>query len=94
MTSILLWFSPNSDNGGSALIGYLLYADQGVAGSPSTLLYNGTGRPEIITYNATNLVTGLSYTFTLYQLNAIYASTTGSSLTVLIGTVPGAPPMP
>jgi hypothetical protein len=53
LTSIVLNFSPDVDNGGSSIIGYLLYRDEGVAGSPLSLLYNGTGKPEIINYNAT-----------------------------------------
>lgn len=63
LTSIGLEFAPDTNNGGSPIIGYLLYRDEGVTGSPLSLIYNGTGKPEIIYYNATNLVTGLTYTF-------------------------------
>ena len=47
LTSLLLNFVPGS-SGGSPIIGYLLYRDQGVSGSPFTLVYNGTGKPELI----------------------------------------------
>jgi hypothetical protein len=47
LTSLLLNFIPGS-SGGSSIIGYLLYRDQGVSGSPFTLIYNGTGKPEVI----------------------------------------------
>lgn len=43
LTSIVLKFTPNSNNGGSSVIGYELYRDEGIAGSPYTLIYNGTG---------------------------------------------------
>jgi hypothetical protein len=53
LSSILLTFAPDVDDGGSSIIGYLLYRDEGVSGSPFSLVYNGTGRPEVIQFNAT-----------------------------------------
>lgn len=47
-TSVRLLFTPDADTGESPIIGYLLYRDEGVDGSPYTLYYNGTGKPEII----------------------------------------------
>ena len=41
----------------------MLYMDQGVAGSPFTLIYNGTGSPQIINFNVTELMTGHYYNF-------------------------------
>lgn len=76
LSSINLKFVPGTSDGGSVNIGYLLYRDQGVSGSPYTLIYNGTGYPEIISYNVTNLTTALTYSFELYSLNAIYQSAT------------------
>ena len=58
LTSIELKFTPHADNGGSSIIGYELYRDEGVAGSPFSLVYNGTGKPEIITYVQKDLTTG------------------------------------
>ena len=48
LTSIYLKFIPGASNGGSLITGYLLYRDQGVAGSPFELIYNGTKAPEMI----------------------------------------------
>lgn len=46
LTSIGLTFTPNVDDGGSSIIGYELWRDEGIAGSPYSMLYNGTGKPE------------------------------------------------
>ena len=59
--SISLAFAPSSSTGGSRIIGYLLYADQGVAGSTLSLLYNGTGKPEVISLTATSLTSWLGF---------------------------------
>ena len=48
LTSIKLLFTPGASDGGSDLIGYILYRDEGVSGSPFSLIYNGTSYPEII----------------------------------------------
>lgn len=71
LTSVLLNFIPGN-SGGSPIIGYILYRDQGVSGSPYTLIYNGTGKPELIQYNVTGLTTGQTYSFKLYSMNIIY----------------------
>ncbi len=94
LTSINLKFVPNADSGGSHITGYMLWRDQGVAGSPFTLIYNGTGAPEIIFYNVTDLMTGHYYNFKLYSMNVIYQSTLFGTATVLIATVPSQPKKP
>lgn len=91
ITSVNLKFVPDVDNGGSVITGYLLYRDQGVAGSPFTLVYNGTAMPEIIYFNVTDLMTNHYYNFRLYSMNAIYQSATYGSIDLLIGTVPAQP---
>ena len=75
LTSINLKFVPDVNNGGSIITGYLLYRDQGVAGSPYSLIYNGTGAPEVIFFNVTDLMTGHYYNFKLYSRNVIFEST-------------------
>jgi hypothetical protein len=50
-----LAFGPPADSGGAPHLGYVLYGDEGFSGSPFTLLWNGTGQPEIISYNVTSL---------------------------------------
>jgi hypothetical protein len=52
------------------------------------LIYNGTSYPEIIYKNISGLTTGLSYTFNLYSMNAIYLSALPDTETIMIGTVP------
>ncbi len=45
-----------------------------MAGSPFTLIYNGTKAPEMILYNVTGLMTGHYYNFKLFSMNEIYVS--------------------
>lgn len=94
LTSIGLTFTPDADDGGSSIIGYELWRDEGIAGSPYSMIYNGTGKPEQIQYVAMDLTTGLSYRFKLYSRNAIYRSAQSNIEVVLIGTVPGKPSKP
>ena len=65
MTGMRLWFTPDADTGSSDIIGYLLYRDQGVVGSTKTLIYDGTGSPEIIYNDQYNLTTGSDYSYEL-----------------------------
>lgn len=81
-------FVPGTSNGGSLITGYLLYGDQGVAGSPFKLIYNGTKSPEMIVYNVSNLMTGHYYNFKLFSMNEIYVSDQFGSINVLIATIP------
>lgn len=86
-----LKFTPDADTGESPIIGYLLYRDQGLAGSTKTLIYDGTGSPENIYRDEKGLKTGLDYTYDLYSLNKIYQSSAAGSLVVTVGTVPDPP---
>ena len=72
LTSLLLSFGAPATDGGAPVIGYHLYCDQGIAGSPLTLIYNGTGAPEIISFEATGLTTALTYSFELQAVNKIF----------------------
>ena len=94
LTSIYLKFIPGASNGGSLITGYLLYRDQGVAGSPFELIYNGTKAPEMILYNVTGLMTGHYYNFKLFSMNEIYVSELFGSIKVLIATIPAQPKKP
>jgi hypothetical protein len=58
-----LSFGRPASDGGSALIGYLLYRDEGIAGSPFTLIHNGTSQPEVATFIVEGLETALTYRF-------------------------------
>ena len=72
LSSVFLQFTPDANDGGSSIIGYVLYGNQGIAGSPFSLIYNGTGRPEVIFYNVTNLTTGLTYQFYIQSENLAF----------------------
>lgn len=91
LTSIILSFGEPATDGGAPIIGYHLYRDQGPAGSPMTLIYNGTAAPEIIQFEVTELITALAYSFELYAVNKIFQSDTPATIEVLIGTLPAPP---
>ena len=42
--SVKLLFVPDADTGGSPIIGYKLWRDEGLSGSPYSLIYDGTDR--------------------------------------------------
>lgn len=91
LDGFLLVFGRPVSDGGSALIGYLLYRDEGIAGSPFTLIFNGTSRPEVATSRVEGLETALTYSFQLYSRNKIFRSATPATLQLLIGTLPSPP---
>jgi hypothetical protein len=82
LTSVVLHFAPGSDNGGSSITGYQLWQNEGIMGSPSAIIYYGSGRPEILTLKVDSLITSLTYTFNLYSINQIFNSSTSASLTI------------
>ena len=47
-TSILLRFAPGASDGGSDIVGYELWRDEGIMGSHFKIIYDGISRPEII----------------------------------------------
>ena len=75
-TSLAVQWSASSSTGTEAgdIIGYLLYMDDGLSGSYS-LIYNGTFKVNVLTYNATGLTTGRNYAFRLQAVN--YAGPSG-----------------
>lgn len=42
LTSVTLKFTAPADNGGSQITGYQLWRDEGIQGSPSSMVYDGT----------------------------------------------------
>jgi hypothetical protein len=91
LTSVELSFGRPASSGGSSITGYTLYQDEGIASSPFHLIFNGTTRPEIVSFNVSGLQTALTYSFRLYAQNQIFASNLPATLQVLIGTLPDRP---
>lgn len=83
--SLYLKFIPDADAGGSVIEGYELYIDQGITGSPFTLIADVAS--EQILYNATDLITGNEYTFKLYSKNPAHLSSSYSD-SYIVGVVP------
>lgn len=71
-TSIKLQFGPGADNGGSEIVGYRLYRNQGTSNSPMILMFDGINRPEMIVYEALNLTSGKTFQFELETFNAAW----------------------
>jgi hypothetical protein len=90
----MLKFAPNANTGGSPITGYELLRDEGLAGSPYSLIYNGASKPGVIDYVDKGLQTSLTYTYRLYSMNAIFKSATYDELTLKIGLPPSAPGKP
>ena len=44
--SVSLLFTPDADTGGSRIIGYKLWRDEGLNGSPFSLIYDGSYRAQ------------------------------------------------
>jgi hypothetical protein len=59
----------------------MLYVDDGYSGN-FNLVYNGIGYPNVLTYTATNLITGLPYRFKLVSYNVNGASPDSSIVTI------------
>lgn len=69
------------------VLGYKLNMDDGYNGAFTTI-YNGLGYPNVLTYTKTQLVTGLTYRFTLQALNFNGESTASSEASYIICTTP------
>lgn len=91
LTGFQLSFGAPTSAGGAPLLGYVLYQDEGIAGSPFGLIFNGTTMPEIISYKVSNLTTALNYTFKLYAANQRFVSTTPAILELQAGTLADKP---
>lgn len=88
LKSLYLKFTPDtSSTSAAAVVGYQLYRDEGITGSPFKLIADV--KAEQVLYNSTTLVTGREYTFRLY---AYYNSALKSAYTEeswIVGVVPG-----
>lgn len=55
INSVYLHFVPHADDGGSPIMGYKLHRDEGLAGSPFKMIYDGSFKPGLIEYIDKNL---------------------------------------
>jgi len=46
------------------------------------MIYDGTGRPEMLIQTASGLITSFTYTFRLYSLNKIFTSLSYDELVI------------
>lgn len=94
INSVTLHFVPNANDGGSAIKGYKLWRNEGLAGSPFNLIYDGTNRPGMINYVDGGLQTSLTYTYRLHSMNTIFESSQYAELILKIGLPPSMPGKP
>ena len=85
MTSLYLLFSPALQDGGSCLVGYQLYRDEGISGTPFKMIADV--EVEQVLYNATSLIPGREYNFKLYSYNSVGLSE-AVDMAWTIGVVP------
>lgn len=82
------WVAPA--NNGAPVTGYKLYMAEGAR--EYNLIYDGTGRSDILTYTATQGITkSVFYKFKVQALNIIGSSALSSSLTSLAAVAPSTP---
>lgn len=91
--SVSLSFIPDVDTGGSRIIGYKLWRDEGLSGSPFSLVYDGSYRAQQV-YLTNTAQTSLEYTYRLYSMNAIFESSTYGEIVLKIGLEPSMPGKP
>lgn len=94
LDSLRLQFVAPGNNGGSTITGYQLWRDQGIQGSPSQMIYDGTERPENLSLFVDRLQESYTYTFDLYSMNEIFTSSVSAQLVIKIGVVPSKPAQP
>lgn len=92
--SVTMDFTPDPFTGGSLIIGYKLWRDEGLGGSPFSLIYDGSGRAQQIYLTDSDVKTSFEYTYRLYSINAIYESSAYGELVLKIGLPPGKPGKP
>lgn len=82
------WIAPV--NNGAPITGYKLYMSEGAR--EFHLIYDGTGRSDIISYTVTtNVMKTLNYNFKVSAINIIGESQESLPLTSLIAVVPSSP---
>jgi len=84
------WIIPY--NGGSALVNFLVYWDQGLGGSFSEVAFTA---PNVHLYRQDySLTAGNSYKFRIYASNAVGTSQASATATFVAASLPSAPGQP
>ncbi|CAE7771797.1 Ttn [Symbiodinium pilosum] len=81
------WTAPAS-SGGIPVLGYKLYRDNGANDAISILLWNGYGKPDVLSFTVTGLSGGLLYRFAATALNSAGESLQSAVTVVSGGTEP------
>ncbi len=83
------------DNGGSPVLKYQLYMDNGVLGSTLTMIYeeivSGPLGSYIVTDTTENIVEGETYTFITVAINAIGDSEASNEVRFVVTDLPQKP---
>ncbi len=97
-TQIVLGLTDTSDDGGSTVISYSLYMNEGTDGSDYNLISTGTATTATITvgdiYGTHTVAVSKKYTFKYVATNAIDSSEDSDLLTVYMARAPNTPVAP
>lgn len=75
--------------GGASTVGFKLYRDQGEDGSPVSLIYDGSRRPDVVFYSdREGLTRGKAYRYELEAVNSAHSSEERANVTVPFGSPP------
>jgi hypothetical protein len=81
------WDAPIS-TGGIPLTGFILYRNEGVGTSVTTILWNGVSQPNVRQMQVSGLTPGVKYKFEVVAATGVGTSERSSSLTVTAGEAP------
>jgi len=81
-------WTPPANSGGSQLLGYKLYRNNGANDPINIVLWNGQGQPQVTSFTVTGLSGGLIYKFAATALNAAGESLQSAETLVPGGTSP------
>ncbi|CEL98343.1 unnamed protein product [Vitrella brassicaformis CCMP3155] len=76
--------------GGSAILGYRLYLNDGQGGSLS-LVFDGTYQPTVVSKTVTNMVTGYTYKAAVSAVNGVGEGPQSTAIDVVMAWKPSAP---
>jgi hypothetical protein len=92
ITALSFTWQNGASNGGSPIIGYNVYFDQGVGNF--IMLTSGVTLQSYTTSAATPITTGANYKFMVQARNVVGLSQNSTQFNILAAIVPGAPSVP